>query len=115
MSQKRFKLGELQQQLTMAQMMPKYEFDPEANGRAARIAELNRAKKTLYTRSRRHAQEASAISTAILRSREWPALLDDVLDELEELQLVQERKAFDPDRDDPGAIQPRAGSRPRRA
>ena len=49
MSQKRFKLGELQQQLTMAQMMPKYDFDPEASSRAARIAELNRTKKT-YTR-----------------------------------------------------------------
>ena len=49
MSQKRMRLGELQQQLTMSQMMPKYDFDPESGGRAQRIAELTRLKR-VYTR-----------------------------------------------------------------
>ena len=56
MSQKQFKLGELQQQLTMAQMMPKYDFDPEARDRAARIAELNRERRNMTRVSRRDAQ-----------------------------------------------------------
>ena len=32
MSQRRLRLGDLQQQLTMAQMLPKYEFDPQETG-----------------------------------------------------------------------------------
>jgi polysaccharide biosynthesis transport protein len=95
MSQKRFKLGELQQQLSMAQMMPRYEFDPEASGRAARIAELNRVIKT-YThgledmrRSIRGFNNDPSVKRVARR-------LNDMLDELEELRSFKKEKLLTP-------------------
>ena len=64
------RLGELQQQLTMAEMMPKFEFDPEASGRAARIAELNERRKRMTRSVSKICESRSASSTAIPRSRE---------------------------------------------
>jgi succinoglycan biosynthesis transport protein ExoP len=91
MSQKRFKLGELQQQLAMAELMPKYDFDPEAGSRAARIAELNRVKK-MYTRGldemRRHIRGFNNDPVV----KRMAGQLDDVLDELEELKSIKKEK-----------------------
>ncbi len=91
MSQKQLKLGELQQQLTMSEMMPKFEFDPEANGRAARIAELNKQRKTLthvLEDMRKHIRMFNG-DPSVKRAA---GLLDDVLDELEELKSQQSFK-----------------------
>ncbi len=95
MSQKQLRLGELQQQLTMAQMMPKYEFDPEASSRAARIAELNRLRKK-YTHGledmRRHIRGFNS-DPVVKRAAD---MLDEVLDELEELQSFKKEKLSTP-------------------
>jgi polysaccharide biosynthesis transport protein len=95
MSQKRFKLGELQQQLTMSQMMPKYEFDPEANSRAMRIAELNRVKKT-YTRGLQEMRKSIRNFNSDPYARRVAGQLDDVLDELEELHSFKKEKLSTP-------------------
>jgi polysaccharide biosynthesis transport protein len=95
MTQKQFKLGELQQQLTMAQMMPKYEFDPEANGRAMRIAELNRVKKT-YTRGLQEMRKSIRNFNSDPYARRVAGQLDDVLDELDDLRSFKKEKLATP-------------------
>ena len=95
MTQKRFKLGELQQQLTMAQMMPKYDFDPEANGRAARIAELTRVKKT-YTRGLEEMHRSIRNFNSDPVVRRIAGNLNDVLDELDELRSFKKEKLATP-------------------
>ena len=97
MSQKRMRLGDLQQQLTMSQLLPKYEFDPEANGRAARIAELNESEKNVYAHGLESMRKQHpAISTAILPSKEWPECLNDVLDELGRAEFVPKERLSTP-------------------
>ena len=95
MTQKRFKLGELQQQLTMSQMMPKYEFDPESNGRAARIAELTRIKKT-YTRGLEDMRKNIRGFNNDPYVKRFAEYLNDVLDELDELKSFKKEKLATP-------------------
>jgi polysaccharide biosynthesis transport protein len=95
MSQKRFKLGDLQQQLTIAQLMPKYEFDPEAGSRASRIAELNRTKKTYTRMLEEMRRQIRGFNTDPVVKR-LAGRLDDVLDELEELRSIKKEKLATP-------------------
>ena len=90
-------------------MMPKYEFDPEAGSRAARIAELNRVRKThtrMLDEMRRHIRNFNNDPYV----KRLAGRLDDVLDELEELSSIKKEKLSTPDRGDPRAMQPRARS-----
>jgi polysaccharide biosynthesis transport protein len=95
MHQKRFKLGELQQQLTMSQMMPKYEFDPDSNGRAVRIAELNRVKRT-YTRGLEEMKKHIRGFNTDPYAKRVAGQLNDVLDELDELRSFKKEKLATP-------------------
>ena len=95
MTQKRMRLGELQQQLTMSEMFPKYEIDPEASYRASRIAELKRAKRTYerglidMRRTVRNFNNDPAVKRAARLSR-------DVLDELDELRSFRKERLSTP-------------------
>ena len=52
MSQKQLQLGELHQQMMVAQMFPKFELDREADSREARLAELKLEKTQVRASSR---------------------------------------------------------------
>jgi polysaccharide biosynthesis transport protein len=95
MSQKRLKLGDLQQQLMMAQMMPRYDFDPEAGSRAARIAELNRLRKS-YTHGLEEMRQRIRMFNSDPVAKRVAGMLDDVLDELEELKSFKKEKLSTP-------------------
>jgi len=94
-AQKRMRLGELQQQLTISQILPKYEFDPDADRRASRIAELTRLKK-MYTRGLEDMKKHIRRFNADLSVKRVAGLLDDVLDELEELRSFRKERLSTP-------------------
>jgi polysaccharide biosynthesis transport protein len=95
MAQKRMRLGELQQQLTISQILPKYGFDPDADGRASRIAEFTRLKR-MYTRGLEDMKKHIRHFNADLSVKRMAGLLDDVLDELEELRSFRKERLSTP-------------------
>ncbi len=94
-TQKRMRMGELQQQLTASQMLPNYSFDPGADGRASRIAELTRLKK-MYTRGLEGMKTSIRHFNADPSVKKVAGLLDDVLDELEELRSFRKERLSTP-------------------
>jgi polysaccharide biosynthesis transport protein len=94
-SQKRLRLGELQQQLTMSEMLPKYDFDPESGGRAARIAELKRLKR-VYTRGLESMRKQIRNFNSDPTVRRVADVLDGVLDELDELSSFRKERLSTP-------------------
>jgi len=95
MSQKRLRLGELQQQLTVSQMTPRFEFDPAENSRAARIAELNRLRK-MYTHALEDMRRSIRHFNTDPSVKKVAGMLDDVLDELDELRSFRKEKLSTP-------------------
>ena len=95
MAQNRMRLGDLRQQLTMSQLLPKYEFDPAANGRAARIGELTRLKK-MYTHGLEAMRKSMRNFNGDLTVKRVAGMLDDVLDELEELRSFRKERLSTP-------------------
>jgi polysaccharide biosynthesis transport protein len=95
MSQRRVRFGEIQQQLTMSQMLPKYDFDPDDRGRATRIAELKRLKK-VYTRGLESMRKQIRNFNSDPTVKRVAGVLDDVLDELDELSSFRKERPSTP-------------------
>jgi capsular exopolysaccharide synthesis family protein len=95
MTQKRLRVGELQQQLTMSEMFPRYENDPEASYRASRIAELTRAKRT-YQRGLLHLKKTVRNFNSDPSVQSAAETLNDVLDELDELRSFRKERLSTP-------------------
>ena len=72
MSQRRLRLGDLQQQLTMAQMLPKYEFDPQETRRRGPDCRAHTIEKSSIHAVSKTCADRSAISTATLPPGRWP-------------------------------------------
>jgi len=95
MAQKQMRLADIHQQMQFGEMFPKFEADPEAGARAARIAELKKLK-------RRSQQVLSEMKRGIRNFNSDPAairlasFLDDVMDEIEELQSVKKERISTP-------------------
>ena len=95
MTQKRLRLGELQQQLTMGELFPRYETDPETSARASRIAELKRAKRR-YERGLIDMRKSVRNFNMDPSVQRVAGFLDDVLDELDELRSFRKDKVSTP-------------------
>ena len=95
MAQKQLRLADIHQQMLIAEMFPKFDADPEANARAARIAELKRLKRRCQQgliEIRRTARNFNSDPAAIRLAR----ILDDVMDEIDELQSVRKERISTP-------------------
>ena len=94
-TQKRMRMGELQQQLTAFQMLPNRGSDPGADGRASQIAELTRRKR-MYTRGLENMKRDIRHFNTDPSVKKMAGLLDDVLDELEELRSFRTERLRTP-------------------
>ena len=94
-AQKRIRLGELQQQLTISQMLPKYGFDPDADGCSSRIAELARLKR-MYTHGLQNMEKYICYFNADPSVKKITGLLDDVLDEMQESRWFRKERLSTP-------------------
>jgi capsular exopolysaccharide synthesis family protein len=95
MAQKQMRLSEIHQQMLFAESFPKFDTDPAASARGARIAELLRIK-------RRCQQALEEMKRGVRDFNHDPFVrrvaryLDTVLDEIEELQSVKKDKLSTP-------------------
>jgi polysaccharide biosynthesis transport protein len=113
MSQKQLRLGDIHQQMTMAQTFPRFEAENGANSREARLAELKlqKNKLELILDKMRHNIRGFNSDPA---AREASDALDGILDEIEELNshkpkvaanatemfMEQYRRELDSDKED---------------
>ena len=95
LAQKKFRLGDLQQQAWVAKVVPKFEFDPEEQSRKGEIADLHKTRRQLAERinqgqrlARRFESDPS-VKTNVAR-------LESVLQQIEELQRIPKKTAVDP-------------------
>ncbi|MFI5456868.1 MAG: polysaccharide biosynthesis tyrosine autokinase [Isosphaerales bacterium] len=94
-AQKQLKLADIHQQLLTAEMFPKFDTDPEAGARGARIAELKRVKQR-YQRGLDDMRRATRHFNSDPGAMRLARYLDDVMDELAELQSVRKEKLSTP-------------------
>ncbi len=95
MNQKQARMGELGQQMMLAEMFPKLELGGESSGRASRLAQLEMEKrkgvrvlKGIKRVVRNFDTEPAAIA--------WSDYLNEVMDEMEELRKIGNRGASNP-------------------
>src|ERR1017187_890527 len=95
MTHKQLRLGELEQQLKMSELFPRYETDPEASARASRIAELTR-KKRVFERALIEMRKTVRNFNGDSAVQRTAGMLDDVLDELDELRSFRKERLSTP-------------------
>jgi succinoglycan biosynthesis transport protein ExoP len=97
MTQRQLRLGDVHQQMLVAQIFPKVEFDPAANGRAARLEALE-ADVRKYTRVLEHMQRGfrKGAFNNDPGVREVAHHLDGLIDEIESLRAIKTEIAASP-------------------
>jgi len=95
MAQKQLRLADIHQQMLFAESFPKFEADPDAGARAARIADLMRMKRVFTLRlkdMKRGVRHFNSDPAVVKVAR----VLDDVMDEIEELRSVKKERISTP-------------------
>ena len=95
MTQKQMRLGEISQQMMMAEMFPKTEISGDAMSRAGRIAQLEMEKRK-DVRILKNLKKSIRHFDTDPAAKHWAGMLDEVMDELDELQSIGTKPAPNP-------------------
>jgi capsular exopolysaccharide synthesis family protein len=95
MAQKQMRLGEIGQQMLIAQMFPKLEVDGETSGREGRLAQL-KIEERKYRRGLERMRATVRNFDTDQAVIEWAKTLDGILDEMEELRSFKPKQVGSP-------------------
>jgi capsular exopolysaccharide synthesis family protein len=94
-TQKMVKLADLQEQRMRAELFPRFQLDPDASNRAAKLAQLEEQRQ-YYTVALEHMKRTTRNFNRDPAAMHWAAKLNLILDRIEQLSAVRTEMASSP-------------------